>query len=186
MAQIQYSLVATADTLLIEANVGSSSAKYVRACRKILKKISRGELRRPDGMATLLSGSYAYNYIHGCEPEDNIATLEHLVFLCVTEALPYAATPSETREAAFTFLTSIRRSFLEQFRGDLDVLCKQNHPSNSDTASIDSTSLIHIDSQMREDLRRFSSYMKVQRNNNTSYISSVCVFVCLCVCVCVS
>merc|ERR1719400_2873965 len=48
-------------------------------------------------MATLLSGSFAYNYTHGSDPDDNNPTLENLVFLCVTEALPYAATPSETR-----------------------------------------------------------------------------------------
>ena len=88
MAKILYSLIAGGDTPLIEANLQSSTNKYVKACRKILKKIARNELRRPDGMATLLSGSFAYNYIHGCDPDDNNATLESLVFLCVTEALP--------------------------------------------------------------------------------------------------
>ena len=161
MAKILYSLIAGGDTALIEANLGSSSNKYVRACRKILKKISRNELRRPDGMATLLSGSFAYNYIHGCDVDDNNnSILENLVFLCVTEALPYAATPSETREAAFKFLSSIRRDFLEQFRGDLNILYPNNN--NDETGSIDSTQLFSIDPKMKSDLRVFSASMKVK------------------------
>ena len=173
MAKILYSLIAGGDTPLIEANLGSSSNKYVRACRKILKKISRNELRRPDGMATLLSGSFAYNYIHGCDVDDNNNTLlENLVFLCVTEALPYAATPSETREAAFKFLSAIRRNFLEQFRGDLNIL-NPNNNINDETGSIDSTQIFSIDPKMKSDLRVFSASMKVKLNlfMYTSHIS---------------
>eukprot|EP01083_Nonionella_stella_P148509 470205_1 len=166
MAKILYSLIAGVDTPLIEANLGASSNKYVRACRKILKKISRNELRRPDGMATLLSGSFAYNYIHGCDPDENNSTLDSLVFLCVTEALPYAATPSETREAAFRFLSSIRRNFLEHFRGDLNVLLKATSANNlSDTASIDSSQIFSIDQKMKSDLRMFSASMKDEMAN---------------------
>jgi len=169
MAKILYSLIAGVDTPLIEANLGASSNKYVRACRKILKKISRNELRRPDGMATLLSGSFAYNYIHGADPDDNNPTLENLVFLCVTEALPYAATPSETREAAFRFLSLIRRNFLEQFRGDLNVLFKATSGggsgNTSDTGSIGSAEIVSIDPKMKSDLRMFSASMKDQMAN---------------------
>lgn len=160
MAKILYSLIAGGETPLIEANLGASSNKYVRACRKILKKISRNELRRPDGMATLLSGSFAYNYIHGCDPDDNNSILESLVFLCVTEALPYAATPSETREAAFKYLSLIRRNFLEQFRGDLNMFVADNN-NNNDTESIDSSQILSIDPKMKSDLRVFSASMKV-------------------------
>eukprot|EP01084_Bolivina_argentea_P217855 369811_1 len=166
MAKLLYSLIAGGGTPLIEANLGSGSNKYVRACRKILKKIARNELRRPDGMATLLSGSFAYNYIHGCDPDENNSTLDSLVFLCVTEALPYAATPSETREAAFRFLSSIRRNFLEHFRGDLNVLLKATSANNlSDTASIDSSQIFSIDQKMKSDLRMFSASMKDQMAN---------------------
>ena len=164
MSKILYSLIAGVDTPLIEANLGASS-KYVRASSKILEKISRNELRRPDGMATLLTGSFAYNYIHGADPDDNNPTLENLVFLCVTEALPYAATPAETREAAFRFLSLIRRNFLEQFRGDLNVLFKATSGSGSgntsDTGSIGSTEIVSIDPKMKSDLRMFSASMKV-------------------------
>merc|ERR1719189_1916471 len=120
-------------------------------------------------MATLLSGSFAYNYIHGADPDDNNPTLENLVFFCVTEALPYAATPSETREAAFRFLSLIRRNFLEQFRGDLNVLFKATSGSGSgntsDTGSIGSTEIVSIDPKMKSDLRMFSASMKDQMAN---------------------
>merc|ERR1719245_1289829 len=121
-------------------------------------------------MATLLSGSFAYTYIHGCDPDDNNATLESLVFLCVTEALPYAATPSETREAAFRFLSQIRRNFLEQFRGDLNVLFKATSHgavsgNGSDTGSIGSSDIVSIDPKMKSDLRMFSASMKDQMAN---------------------
>merc|ERR1719189_1876464 len=121
-------------------------------------------------MATLLSGSFAYNYIHGADPDDNNPTLENLVFLCVTEALPYAATPSETREAAFRFLSLIRRNFLEQFRGDLNVLFKATSHgagsgNGSDTGSIGSAEIVSIDPKMKSDLRMFSASMKDQMAN---------------------
>ncbi|ETO08404.1 hypothetical protein RFI_28984 [Reticulomyxa filosa] len=168
--RIQYSLVATLDTLLIEANVGSSSAKYVRCCRKILKKISSGELRRPDekkektfqmDKKQVLFVFYAYNYVHGCEPDDQQPNKENLIFLCVTEALPYAATPTETREAAHFFLTKIRKSFLETFRASLDLFCNTSAATaSSETQSADSSSLINIDQSLKNQLRMFSSFMK--------------------------
>lgn len=165
--QILYSVVASHETPLVEAHLRSpnekSTKKYVKACRKILKKIARNELRRPDGMATLLSGSYAYNYIHGSDVDKSI---ESLIFLCVTEALPYAATPTQTREAAFHVLCKNRREFLEQFSGDLQTLCDATRdPENT---SSDGT-LMMIDSKMRSYLSRFSAAMRVkkkkQKNN---------------------
>ena len=56
--------------------------KYIRASRKILKKIEQDEIRRPDGMGTLISGTYSYNYIHGYEYSE-YSVLESLIFICV-------------------------------------------------------------------------------------------------------
>ena len=100
--------------------------KYIRASRKILKKIENGEIRRPDGMGTLISGTYSYNYIHGYEYSE-YSVLESLIFICV---LPlYQSNPNVTsteREIAFNFLSSIRRDFLTSFADHLQYI--YNHP----------------------------------------------------------
>ena len=103
--------------------------KYIRASKKILGKISSLEIRRPDGMGTLISGTYSYNYIHGfsyCN-NTNYPLLESLIFLCV---LPlYQQNPNVTsneREIAFNFLSSVRRDFLTSFAEHLRYI--SNHP----------------------------------------------------------
>lgn len=100
--------------------------KYIRASRKILKKIEQDEIRRPDGMGTLISGTYSYNYIHGYEYSE-YSVLESLIFICV---LPlYQSNPNVTsteREIAFNFLSSIRRDFLTSFADHLQYI--YNHP----------------------------------------------------------
>eukprot|EP01084_Bolivina_argentea_P075588 137011_1 len=142
MAKILYSIIGTCgydkSTVLVEAHLQSKQTstkitnKSVRACRKILKLIAQNQFRRPDGMATLLSGNFAYHYIHGCELDDNDSTAQNLVFVCVTEALPTAVTPSNMREAAFEFLSFLRMQFLQQFRSDLNVLLKPSHKMQYD------------------------------------------------------
>eukprot|EP00484_Ammonia_sp_Unknown_P001080 CAMPEP_0197022890 /NCGR_PEP_ID=MMETSP1384-20130603/3697_1 /TAXON_ID=29189 /ORGANISM="Ammonia sp." /LENGTH=425 /DNA_ID=CAMNT_0042451011 /DNA_START=45 /DNA_END=1322 /DNA_ORIENTATION=+ len=100
--------------------------KYIRSSKKILKKIEQEEIRRPDGMGTLISGMYSYNYIHGFE-NSNHALLESLLFLCVLPLYQsnLNVTASE-REIAFNFLSSIRRDFLTGFTEHLQYI--YDHP----------------------------------------------------------
>ena len=124
-SKILYALIASKETRVVTVNIGSTTDKYVRACKKILKKINGEELHRPDGMATLLSGKYAYNYIHGCDKDKKT-----LIFLCVTESLPSSSsniTPSQLRKYSYQFLQNIRNNFLQQFRGDIEILIESDN-----------------------------------------------------------
>lgn len=157
-------MIAGGTSTLIEANTGANSSKYVRSSRKILRRIVKQTLRRPDGMATLLSGSFAYNYMHGCDPGDNDSDpdLDNLIFLCVTDALPFSSTPSQTRQAAYAFLTKIRRDFIDSFSDDIATLCGKNI---SDSVSVDSKMSSNLrnsfDDATKGHLRRFAAQIKV-------------------------
>ena len=54
MVKIWYTTIAGGTCSLIEANVGANSSKYVRSSRKIIHRIVKQILRRPDGMATFI------------------------------------------------------------------------------------------------------------------------------------
>ena len=115
-----------------------TAKKYYRGSRKILKKINDGSLRRPDGMATLISGSYAYNYIHGYEYNNKkYHLLEHLIFLCVTPGISMNNMPNKTRELSFNYLTQIRRIFLTNFSVMLSEITKYSHLINYKTIIMD-------------------------------------------------
>ena len=90
------------------------------------------------------------------------SSLDNLIFLCVTEALPFSSTPSQTREAAYNFLTKIRRDFIDIFSGDIATLCGKHL---SDTLSIDSKMSSNLrnsfDEKTKSDLRRFAAQVKV-------------------------
>ena len=137
---IYYSVIAINSELLCEVDQhrdgrSQRDPKYARASKKILRKIEGFEIRRPDGMGTLISGTYSYNYIHGQEhcSTASYPLLESLVFLCV---LPlYQSTPNVTsneRELAFHFLSSLRRDFVTSFAQHLHrihSLLHQHPPS---------------------------------------------------------
>jgi len=165
MTNILYSLISsgTGKCILIETNnnnVTPDQSKYVKSARKVLNKIQKGEVKRPNGLATLLHSSYAYNYIHGCEPEDNNPMLETFIFLCVTESSSYEATPLQARQTAYHYLLSIRNMFLEQFKNDLSLMI-QNSKNNNNNINSDSTNFQNVfDDQLRTDFKRFCALMK--------------------------
>jgi len=141
-------LVAAKTNVILEVTTQSCPGKYVRVSRKILRKIANNKLRRPDGMATLLSGSYAYSYVHGCDLDAHVPALDALVFLCVT---PHNLTPTETRQTAFRFLGKTRKAFYDQFHRDLELLLSQGHKSGEAS---------RLSSELKSDLRRFCGYIK--------------------------
>ena len=175
MVKIWYTMIAGGASTLIEANTGSNAAKYVRSSRRILRRIVKKKFRRPSGMATLLSGNFTYNYIHGrdlCDfndsNDDSNGDLDHIIFLCVTDALPYSLTPAESRQESFLFLTKIRSEFIETFSNDISILCGKDI---LDTISIDSrssrnsTSSLNLktrfDESVKNALRLFAARIKV-------------------------
>eukprot|EP01084_Bolivina_argentea_P274470 467850_1 len=181
---IYYALIAFNTKIICEVNEYRENTtlespkkkekKYIRASKKILKKIEQYEIRRPDGMGTLISGTYSYNYIHGYEycNNTNYPLLESLIFLCV---LPlYQSNPNVTsseREIAFNFLSSVRRDFLtsfaenlqyiynHQFINNISVRINNNNNNNNNNTTIQ---LCNEDQQISNNLHTLSLIM-IQR-----------------------
>eukprot|EP01083_Nonionella_stella_P101626 288242_1 len=128
---IYYALIAFNSKIICEVNDTKDGqegkhSKYIRASKKILKKIEQYEIRRPDGMGTLISGTYSYNYIHGYEytiQNTHYPLLESLIFLCVLPLYQTNSnvTPNE-RHVAFNFLSSVRKDFLTSFTDNLQYI----------------------------------------------------------------
>jgi len=172
-AVIYYSVISFNTKMICEVDQhsdgrveGSSKRdpKYVRASKKILRKIEGFEIRRPDGMGTLISGTYSYNYMLGHEQcgGSSYPLLESLIFLCVLPLQP--STPSiscNERELAFHFLSTLRRDFLSSFalhlRRIYDHLhLRQRHSSRRPALSVrvsssDSDHSIAIDTHSRSE-----------------------------------
>mmetsp|Transcript_72935 Transcript_72935/g.89458 ORF Transcript_72935/g.89458 Transcript_72935/m.89458 type:complete len:300 (+) Transcript_72935:29-928(+) len=153
MSQIQYTFIGNVSTgkCLLETNLGFHNSVYVKIAKKILKKISKNELKKPDGMATLLSGEYGYNYIFGFDNNTtndiNSELLGNIVFLCANESINYNdGNNDKIREIIYNFLNDVKNEFISQFSGDLDVLM------SSDTNK--------FDNDITSDLNLFSASIK--------------------------
>ena len=140
-----------------------------------VKKIEEFEVRRPDGMGTLISGTYSYNYIHGFEYHafEKYPLLESLIFLCV---LPlFQSNPNVTsseREVAFNFLSSVRRDFLTSFAASLQHIYQHKNILNiavrihysEDTK--DASILTEEDETICNGLQELSQTMKQRMHGN--------------------
>eukprot|EP00485_Elphidium_margaritaceum_P006477 CAMPEP_0202685748 /NCGR_PEP_ID=MMETSP1385-20130828/1575_1 /ASSEMBLY_ACC=CAM_ASM_000861 /TAXON_ID=933848 /ORGANISM="Elphidium margaritaceum" /LENGTH=494 /DNA_ID=CAMNT_0049340177 /DNA_START=41 /DNA_END=1525 /DNA_ORIENTATION=- len=130
-ATIFYALIAFNTDLVVEVNqyAGDDAEKFIKASKKILRRLKRYEIRRPDGMSTLIGGTLSYNFILGyeyCNHEVH-PLLDSITFLCVLPLHRYNQNvTSSEREIAFKFLSSMRRDFLTSFLENLYTI--HNHP----------------------------------------------------------